>query len=100
MQKHVFIALFALPLVACVTTTDEQTHKVTTAPPPWISVIGTPFLIALKIPVCVATVAVAGPIAGVARLTPPDSQLNQYNITAHLDDGVIQNCGPPYVVSP
>jgi hypothetical protein len=59
------------------------------------SIVGTPFLIAFKIPVCAATIAIAGPIAGAASLTPDPDPLQQA-----LGDGLVANCGPPYVVSP
>ena len=38
---------------------------------PFFSAIGTPFLIAFKIPVCAATIAIAAPLAGVSELSSP-----------------------------
>ena len=36
-----------------------------------VSVFGTPFLIAFKIPACVATIAIAGPAAALQQLAAP-----------------------------
>jgi len=72
------------------------------APPPTsagrtLSVIGTPFLLAFKIPACVVSAAVAAPLAGAAELagTSQAASLEQ-----SLGDGLERNCGPPYVVAP
>jgi hypothetical protein len=74
------------------------------APPPEpgavaVSAIGTPFLLAFKIPLCAATVALAGPIAGITGLVPPDDP-HARDLRRDLNDGVAQNCGPPYALSP
>jgi hypothetical protein len=76
------------------------------APPPpdqQVSVagaVGTPFLIALKVPACVATVLVAGPAAALQQLAAPNEDGLQPDIRPALDAGVDENCGPPYVVAP
>ena len=72
------------------------------SPPPappqsTIGALGTPFFIALKIPVCAITVALSAPLAGAAGLSPTP---NAWAIRADLDDSVRQNCGPPYVLTP
>ena len=64
----------------------------------FLSVIGTPFLIAFKIPVCAATLAIAAPVAGVAQIAGPGSG-DGTDLKAALVDGVAQNCGPPYYVT-
>jgi hypothetical protein len=71
-------------------------------PPPAspVTAIGTPFLIALKIPVCVATVAIAGPAAALQQLAGPNEDGLQPDIRPALDAGMSQNCGPPYAVLP
>lgn len=72
-------------------------------PPPAaspVTAIGTPFLIALKIPVCVATVAIAGPAAALQQLAAPNEDGLQPDIRPALDVGMSQNCGPPYEVAP
>ncbi|HEY1505572.1 MAG TPA: hypothetical protein VGF92_14790 [Stellaceae bacterium] len=65
-----------------------------------VSVIGTPFLIALKIPTCVATVAISGPAAALQQLAAPSEDGLQPDIRPALDAGMAQNCGPPYYVLP
>ncbi len=73
-------------------------------PPPQsvatITAIGTPFLIALKIPACVATVAISGPAAALQQLAAPNEDGLQPDIRPALDAGLVQNCGPPYYVLP
>jgi hypothetical protein len=61
-----------------------------------VSIVGTPFAIALKAVVCAASLAIAAPAAGVLTLgVDPSGEGLQA-----LGDGIAQNCGPPYVVSP
>lgn len=69
-------------------------------PPPVsvVSAIGTPFLIAFKVPACLATLAIAGPAAAVQQLAAPNEDGLQPDIRPALDAGIGQNCGPPYVV--
>jgi hypothetical protein len=72
-----------------------------------ISVFGTPILIGLKAGACAATIAIAAPITALTTLTRPTTQLGAVNadfdynvqIRDYMDDGVDQNCGPPYVVT-
>lgn len=63
-----------------------------------VSVIGTPFLIAFKIPACVTTLAISGPAAALQQLAAPNEDGLQPDIRPALDAGIDQNCGPPYVV--
>lgn len=72
-----------------------------------VSIVGTPILIALKVPVCIATIAVAAPVSALTELARPASPLAAVNpdydynvlIRDNLDDGVRQNCGPPFAVT-
>jgi hypothetical protein len=61
-----------------------------------VSIIGTPFALAFKTVVCAASVAIAAPVAGFLTLGV-DPSGEGYQV---LGDGIAQNCGPPYVVSP
>ncbi len=61
-----------------------------------VSVVGTPFAFAFKSVVCAASVVVAAPVAGFLALGL-DPAGEGYQM---LGDGIAQNCGPPYVVSP
>ena len=76
------------------------------APPPpaqqasAVSVIGTPFLIALKVPACVATLAIAGPAAALQQMAAPTEDRLHPDIRPALDAGIDANCGPPYYVLP
>jgi hypothetical protein len=72
-----------------------------------ITVVGTPVLIGLKVPVCAATVAIGGPVAALTELARPSSALAAANpdfdynvqIRDYIDDGIVENCGPPYAVT-
>jgi len=61
-----------------------------------VSVVGTPFALGFKTVVCAASLVVAAPIAGVMVLSPDPSDQG----LEILGDGIANNCGPPYVVSP
>src|ERR1700691_1539396 len=64
-----------------------------------MAAIGEPFLIVSKLPVCVLTLVAAGPIGAAAQLTDPASPLG-HDVKQGLADGIDDNCGPPYYVSP
>ncbi|MGO8917285.1 MAG: hypothetical protein ACLQJR_15365 [Stellaceae bacterium] len=60
------------------------------------SAIGTPFLIAFKLPVCAATLVLAAPLAGATGLAPAADDARR--IRHELGQGVAENCGPPYTL--
>jgi hypothetical protein len=92
--KHRIILLVLLSsLCSCAAPAPDERESVARA-------VGTPFLIALKVPVCVATVLVAGPAAALQQLAAPDQDGLQPDIRPALDAGINENCGPPYVVPP
>lgn len=62
-----------------------------------VSVIATPFYVAFKSVLCVASLAAAAPVAGVAVLS--ESRFAP-KVRRDLSESVSQNCGPPYVLSP
>lgn len=122
MDGRNMIAGLALGVAACAGPGDEPPAVLTgtpaapdvvvtsEAPPPVVyerrvhpgdaalSVVGTPFLIAFRGVVCVASLAVAAPVAAVAAVVPerpayPETQRS-------LGDGLASNCGPPWVISP
>jgi hypothetical protein len=103
MRPVVFGAIGALTLGGC------QTGQ--TAPPDAVgaengavhpgdavvSAVGTPFYLVFKGVVCVASVAIAAPVAGLVALS--DSRYAP-EVQDSLGDGVSQNCGPPWVLRP
>src|ERR1700733_3386034 len=96
MRRILTAWLLVAALGACVAAPDQSR----TAPPPdgggaALSVVGTPFLIAFKIPVCIVPLAIAGPVGAVASLTDRNSPLGGEGRDG-LSDGITQNCGPPY----
>ena len=97
MRKEMLLGGIVLALAGCMSAPNQ--------PPPqasFVGVVGTPWLIALKIPVCTVTVLVAGPVAAVATLSNPglDGNLAEADTAGELDRGLNENCGPPYVVTP
>ena len=70
--------------------------------------VGTPFYVALKIPTCVGTVAVAAPLIGIGQLAKPGYDAQARGIVPSTDDdlrrtlrdGLTANCGTPYTVTP
>jgi hypothetical protein len=102
MRSLLWTALAAGALAACVEAPQSATPQAMSQPAPGVSalsVIGTPFLVALKIPVCILTVAVAGPVAGLSVLADPSGP-DGADTRRQLNDGIVENCGPPYVVAP
>ena len=91
MKKQVIAALLVLTAAGCASPPQPDPQQTA------INTLGTPFLIAFKIPVCAVTVALSAPLAGAAGLSPSPSA---WAIRADLDDSVRQNCGPPYVLAP
>jgi hypothetical protein len=91
MHKIALALVPALALTGCASTPPPSPGRTA------LSVIGTPFLLAFKIPVCVVSAAVAVPLAGAAELagTSQAASLEQ-----SLGDGLEKNCGPPYMVVP
>jgi hypothetical protein len=76
------------------------------SPPPgtqisYASAVGTPFYIALKLPVCAATLIVAAPAGALQGLAAPGQWDSlQPDIRPVLDKGIVDNCGPPYILPP
>ena len=106
MQTRALAILLALALAGCATSPPPPAADQTAlapAPEPrataagWaVSIVGTPFAVGLKGAVCVASLAIAAPIAGLLALNP-DPYPEGLDT---LGDGIANNCGPPWVVSP
>jgi hypothetical protein len=95
MLTRFLVAGLALWLAGCASADTEASTSTSSAGDTFISIVGTPFLIAFKIPVCAASIAIAAPIAGAAALTPESRETQRA-----LGAGLASNCGPPYVLSP
>ncbi|HYM03024.1 MAG TPA: hypothetical protein VET85_08765 [Stellaceae bacterium] len=102
MSKWTAAALSAVLLAGCSgvpTTADRDNAAIA---------VGTPFYLAAKIPVCVATVAIAAPIIGIGQLAKPTYDRSMHTFQPSTDDdlrrtmrdGITDNCGPPYAVTP
>jgi hypothetical protein len=106
MSRKILVVLLALALSACATSNgpppstgggDVKPSGPTASASGWaVAIIGTPFAVGLKTVVCAATLVVAAPAAGFLTLGV-DPSGEGYRV---LGDGIAQNCGPPYVVSP
>ena len=81
------LVLLACVVAGCAATPPGQSGAA--------AAVGTPFLIAFKIPVCAATIVLAAPLAGATGLAPTEQA---QRIRYDLDEGLVQNCGPPYVL--
>jgi hypothetical protein len=62
------------------------------------SAAGTPFMLAFKLPVCVVTVALAAPLVGASGLAEPTP--DTLAVRNGLAQGMAENCGPPYTLTP
>jgi hypothetical protein len=107
MSRRILVVPLALALAACATSTapppaaDAQSVAPGAKPGPtpagWaVSIVGTPFALGFKAAVCTASLAVAAPIAGLLVLSPDPFDRG----LEILGDGIANNCGPPYVISP
>lgn len=106
MPRKILVGLLVLALSACATShgpsaSNDGGNVTSTAPNAsasgWaVAIVGTPFALGIKTVVCAATLVVSAPIAGILALGV-DPSGEGYEA---LGDGVAQNCGPPYVVSP
>jgi hypothetical protein len=77
--------------------TAEPLHPHHTAGEWAVAVVGTPFYWVFKSAVCVGSVAVAAPTSAVVALGGYHAREEGLEI---LGEGVAQNCGPPWVLSP
>lgn len=99
MKSRSLAVLLAVLLSACAV----RAEGVGTGPDgeaAFLSVVGTPFLIAFKVPACVATVLVAAPAVGASAMIPREDNPQQGMARQIFAKGVRDNCGPPYVVTP
>lgn len=94
MQVRLLLMAAVLTVSACATSENPSPRENVA------DAVGTPFYIALKMPVCVATVALAAPWAAVAGLSEPPSYAADNDPRPALDHGIRRNCGPPYVLAP
>ncbi len=62
-----------------------------------VGVVGTPIFLALKGAACVASLAIAAPLAAAAEL---GAGAYRDDTLRTLGEGVGRNCGPPYVLVP
>lgn len=101
MRPWLAVLGYAIAIGGCQTPAPEPSdpgnHTVVHPGDAAVSVVGTPFYLVFKSVACVASVAIAAPVAGVAALS--ESRLAP-EVRRGLGNGVSQNCGPPYVLSP
>ena len=104
MSRKMLVLSLVLSLGACATGSGPPGADAGPAPASpgaspagWaVAVVGTPFALAFKTVICAASLAIAAPIAGLLVLDP-DPYSEGHEI---LGDGIANNCGPPYVISP
>ena len=89
--------LYGMPPVPLTATPAPVATRTSPTAAGWaVSIIGTPFALVFKTVVCGASLVLAAPAAGFLTLGV-DPSGEGYEV---LGDGIAQNCGPPYVVSP
>jgi hypothetical protein len=99
MRMKIGVAALALALAGCAGATTEQGGDGSL-----VGVVGTPFLLIGKVPACLVTALVAGPGAAASEFDRPDPAMDALRpdegaqIRRDLDDALVWNCGPPYVV--
>jgi hypothetical protein len=106
MSRKTLVLPLVLALGACATSSGppaadagsaSASAKPGASPAGWaVAIVGTPFALAFKTAVCAASLVIAAPIAGILVLDP-DPYSEGHEI---LGDGIANNCGPPYVISP
>ena len=106
MSRKIMVLLLVAALGACATSSDPPaadggaapaSAKPGASPAGWaVAVVGTPFALAFKTVICAASLAIAAPFAGLLALDPGPYGEGH----AILGDGIANNCGPPYVISP
>ena len=67
MRQILALGLLVAALGACATPPDQSAQPVDGGGVA-LSIVGTPFLIAFKIPVCLATLLISGPVGGAKRV--------------------------------
>jgi hypothetical protein len=97
-MRRMVLAGIAAALAGCAAQPGETSAPMTGGGVV-LTAIGTPFLIAAKIPLCAATIVAAGPLGATAALVPPEDTLGA-ETRQGLADGIDQNCGPPWAVTP
>lgn len=101
MTSRILTMFVMLALAGCAAAPTTSGDNVAAA-------VGTPFYVALKIPACVGTVAIAAPLIGIGQLAYPGYDAQARGIVPSTDDdlrrtlreGLTANCGPPYIVTP
>jgi len=98
MRNELLIALLALSLSGCAASPPATTIADSPAKSDdFVSIVGTPFLLVLKVPACLASAVLSGPIVGASILLDND-QGREAKYMAR--ETIKQTCGPPYVASP
>ena len=102
MRTRVVTLCLVVALVGCETPptySSSRKEQMTVLHPgdALVSALATPFYLAFKSVTCVVSAAIAAPVAGIAALS--ESHFSP-DIRRGLGDGINENCGPPYVLSP
>jgi hypothetical protein len=86
--------VIALGVLAGCTTSPSSGSSLS-----YVSVVGAPLFVALKIPACVGTLVIAAPLGALKGLAPPDPDDVDAD-AGSLNSGIADNCGPPYILPP
>ena len=92
MQKLILASLLSGAVAGCASSTPAPPGSTS-----HVNAVATPVYAVLKAPVCVATVLIAAPLAGITAFAQTEES---QDLRQGLDDGIAQNCGPPYTLEP
>jgi len=98
-------ALAFAPLLLGGCTATVTSVEVKSPPPPYLeasptSVLGTPFLLAMKVPGCAISLAWGAPLAAVYTLANRGEIPPEQDFRVDAERAVETYCGPPYAVPP
>jgi hypothetical protein len=98
MQSKAFGAFLSAALAGCATPPSEPPSSVfPQRSDDFVSAAGTPFLLVLKVPACVAVAVLTGPVVAASALVDNDGGRE----TRHAARNTLrQTCGPPYTIAP
>jgi hypothetical protein len=87
MKARFWILVTAFALAACIASAATFTRNVA------VNVPEPSFFAVFKVPICVATLAIATPLAGMTGLAGASADL-AIDLRADLDDGLRRSCAP------
>jgi len=92
MKSRILVFGLALALAACGQSPEEREQTADT--------FATPFYLIGKVPACVGTGIISGPMLAASALANGHLSRTELEARQEMVDGLTDNCGPPYAVYP